>query len=36
MTLLGVQSLVYGIDDLDTCTRFYEDFGLEVADRIRR
>jgi len=33
MTLLGVQSLVYGIDDLDTCTRFYEDFGLEVADR---
>ena len=33
MTLLGVQSLVYGIDDLDTCTRFYEDFGLELAQR---
>jgi catechol 2,3-dioxygenase-like lactoylglutathione lyase family enzyme len=33
MTLLGVESLVYGIDDLDTCTRFYEDFGLEVAER---
>ncbi|MGO9933675.1 MAG: VOC family protein [Steroidobacteraceae bacterium] len=33
MTLLGVQSLVYGVDDLDTCTRFYEDFGLELAER---
>jgi catechol 2,3-dioxygenase-like lactoylglutathione lyase family enzyme len=33
MTLLGVQSLVYGVDDLDTCTRFYEDFGLEFAER---
>ncbi len=33
MTLLGVQTLVYGVDDLDTCTRFYEDFGLELAKR---
>jgi catechol 2,3-dioxygenase-like lactoylglutathione lyase family enzyme len=33
MTLLGVQSLVYGVDDLDTCTRFYKDFGLEVVER---
>lgn len=31
MTLLGVESLIYGVDDLDTCTRFYEDFGLEPA-----
>jgi catechol 2,3-dioxygenase-like lactoylglutathione lyase family enzyme len=33
MTLLGVQSIVYGVDDLDACTRFYEDFGLELAQR---
>jgi catechol 2,3-dioxygenase-like lactoylglutathione lyase family enzyme len=32
MSLLGVQSLVYGVDDLDTCTRFYTDFGLELAE----
>jgi catechol 2,3-dioxygenase-like lactoylglutathione lyase family enzyme len=31
MSLLGVQSLVYGVDDLATCTRFYQDFGLELV-----
>jgi catechol 2,3-dioxygenase-like lactoylglutathione lyase family enzyme len=24
---------VYGVDDLDTSTRFYEDFGLELVER---
>jgi catechol 2,3-dioxygenase-like lactoylglutathione lyase family enzyme len=33
MALLGVESLVYGVADLDQCTRFYEDFGLELVQR---
>src|ERR1700691_4076550 len=32
MSLLGVQSLVYGVDDLATCTRFYQEFGLELVE----
>ena len=32
MSLLGTQSLVYGVDDLEAATRFYDDFGL-VAQR---
>jgi catechol 2,3-dioxygenase-like lactoylglutathione lyase family enzyme len=31
--LLGVESLVYGVDDLETSTRFFEDFGLEVVSK---
>lgn len=33
MALLGVESLVYGVDDLERCTRFYQDFGLEVLEK---
>jgi catechol 2,3-dioxygenase-like lactoylglutathione lyase family enzyme len=33
MALLGVQSLVYGVADLDAATRFYDDFGLEATRR---
>jgi catechol 2,3-dioxygenase-like lactoylglutathione lyase family enzyme len=36
MALLGVESLVYGVADLDQCTRFYEDFGLELVQRDER
>ena len=32
MTLRGIETLVYGVDDLDTCARFYDDFGLERAE----
>ena len=28
MAILGVESVVYGVDDLETCTRFWVDFGL--------
>ena len=31
MALLGVQSLIYGVDDLDAATRFYDDFGLKAV-----
>ena len=33
MTLLGVQSLIYGVDDLDDAARFYDDFGLAAERR---
>jgi catechol 2,3-dioxygenase-like lactoylglutathione lyase family enzyme len=28
MAILGIESAIYGVDDLDACTRFWEDFGL--------
>ena len=27
MAILGVESAIYGVDDLDLCTRFFQDFG---------
>ena len=30
MALLGIETLVYGVDDLESCLRFYGDFGLEA------
>lgn len=30
MSLLGVESLIYGADEPEACVRFYEDFGLEA------
>ena len=34
MALLGVQSLIYGVDDLDAAARFYDDFGLAATQRL--
>ena len=28
MAILGIESLIYGVDDLEQCTRFWDDFGL--------
>jgi len=28
MPILGIETLVYGVEDLDQCTRFFDDFGL--------
>jgi catechol 2,3-dioxygenase-like lactoylglutathione lyase family enzyme len=36
MSVLGVQTIVYGVDDLDACTRFYDDFGLQALRRDQR
>ncbi len=33
MAILGVESAIYGVDDLDLCTRFFEDFGLALVKR---
>lgn len=31
MAICGVESLVYGVEDLERCARFFEDWGLESA-----
>jgi catechol 2,3-dioxygenase-like lactoylglutathione lyase family enzyme len=33
MPIIGIESLVYGVDDVATSTRFFEDFGLVLVDR---
>jgi catechol 2,3-dioxygenase-like lactoylglutathione lyase family enzyme len=33
MALLGVQSLIYGVDDLAAAAHFYDDFGLQATAR---
>jgi catechol 2,3-dioxygenase-like lactoylglutathione lyase family enzyme len=33
MAILGVESAIYGVDDLDLCSRFFEDFGLALVSR---
>lgn len=32
MTILRVESVVFGVEDLDTCVRFLEDWGLEKIE----
>ena len=32
MDILGLESIVYGVDDMPTCIRFNEDFGLERVE----
>src|SRR5580693_4769520 len=32
MTVMRVERVVYGVSDLEECTRFFADFGLEPAD----
>src|ERR1700676_5569394 len=33
MSIIGSESLVYGVDDLDTAIRFFTDFGLPIERR---
>ena len=33
MAILGIESLVYGVDDIPTCSRFWDDFGLTPVSR---
>jgi catechol 2,3-dioxygenase-like lactoylglutathione lyase family enzyme len=33
MAITGIESLVYGVDDVAVCTRFFEDFGLPLIAR---
>ena len=31
MAIVGIASLIYGVDDVPLCTRFFDDFGLPLA-----
>jgi catechol 2,3-dioxygenase-like lactoylglutathione lyase family enzyme len=31
VAIIGIESLVYGVDDVAVCTKFFEDFGLPLA-----
>ena len=31
MAIVGVQSVIYGVDDLPACEKFFTDFGLTLA-----
>ena len=33
MTILGIESIVYGVAELETCARFFDDFGLAAERR---
>lgn len=33
MAILGIESVVFGVDDLELCTRFWDDFGLVTVAR---
>jgi catechol 2,3-dioxygenase-like lactoylglutathione lyase family enzyme len=33
MAILGVESVIFGVDDLDRCAIFWEDFGLNPVSR---
>ena len=33
MAILGVESAIFGVDDLEGCTRFWTDFGLKPLSR---
>ena len=33
MALLGIETLIYGVEDLEASLRFYDDFGLESVER---
>lgn len=33
MAILGIESLVFGVEDLALCTRFWDDFGLNPVSR---
>ena len=32
MPIMGLEAVVYGVDDVETCARFYSDFGLEPKE----
>jgi catechol 2,3-dioxygenase-like lactoylglutathione lyase family enzyme len=36
MTICGIEALTYGVEDVDTALRFFEDWGLEPVERGQR
>jgi hypothetical protein len=35
VAILGVESAIFGVDDLEVCTRFWDDFGLVPVARTK-
>ena len=33
MAILGIESVIFGVEDLERCTRFWDDFGLVAVAR---
>jgi catechol 2,3-dioxygenase-like lactoylglutathione lyase family enzyme len=33
MAIIGIESVLYGVNDVAECTRYFTDFGLPLADR---
>ncbi len=33
MAIIGIETVLYGVDDLAECTRYFDDFGLPPLDR---
>ena len=36
MAILGIESVVYGVEDLGLCTRFWDEYGLVPVSRTER
>lgn len=36
MPILGIESLIYGVEDLDESTRFFDDFGLPAFEKTNK
>jgi catechol 2,3-dioxygenase-like lactoylglutathione lyase family enzyme len=36
MAILGIESVIFGVEDIDLCTRFWDDFGLKLLHRNAR
>lgn len=36
MAILGIESVIFGVEDLAECTRFWDDFGLKALSRDAR
>ena len=33
MNIVGLQSIIYGVEDVELATRFQEDWGLELVEK---
>ena len=36
MPILGIESLIYGVEDLEESTRFFDDFGLPAFEKTNK
>ena len=33
MAILGIESIIYGVEDLALCTQYWDDYGLKPVTR---